>query len=55
MKILVLFGGFALACAATAATVKSATLTVELDESAKGAVSRIVTANGDACGRLQEE
>ena len=52
MKILVLFGGFALACAATAATVKSATLTVELDESAKGAVSRMVTANGAELGSM---
>ena len=52
MKIQVLFGGFALACAATAATVKSATLTVELDESAKGAVSRMVTANGAELGSM---
>ena len=42
MKILVLFGGFALACAATAATVKSATLTVELDESGGLGVCRVL-------------
>ena len=39
-------GGCALACAASAAVVKSGTLTVELAEDAQGAVSRLVTAHG---------
>lgn len=44
--LLMVGGGCALACAASAAVVKSGTLTVELAEDAQGAVSRLVTAHG---------
>ena len=46
VRTLLMVGGCALACAASAAVVKSGTLTVELAEDAQGAVSRLVTAHG---------
>ena len=46
-----LFAGvLALACASGAATVTSGTLSVELDEGAKGAVTRLATAHGADLG-----
>ena len=51
MRRRMLFAGvLALACASGAATVTSGTLSVELDEGAKGAVTRLATAHGADLG-----
>ena len=50
MRKILFSGALTLACAARAAVVTSGTLTVELDETAKGAVSRLVTAHGADLG-----
>ncbi len=50
VKKSLLIGTLALACAASAATVKSTSLTVEVDEAAKGAIARLMTAHGADLG-----